>query len=169
MNSFFLGLSKALAIVGGIVLSLLILIVVVSITGRELGLGAVTGDYEIVEAGMAFCIFAFLPYAHMTGAHATVDIFTNTLGDNAHRWLVAVIDVVFAVVLVIIAIQLFGGLESKYRSGQTTLLLQFPVWWGYAISFVAAVIGAIVGVWHAIVRVTEAVTGRTIAVEGGET
>ena len=29
--------------------------------------------------------------------------------------------------------------------------------------------GAIVGVWHAIVRVTEAVTGRTIAVEGGET
>ena len=117
---------------------------------------------------MAFCIFAFLPYAHMTGAHATVDIFTNTLGETAHRWLLAVIDVVFAVVLIIIATQLWGGMMSKLNSGQTTLLLQFPVWWGYAVSMVAAIVGAVVGVWHAFVRVTEAVTGKTIAVEGGE-
>ena len=168
MNRFFLGLSKALAIAGGAVLSILVILVVVSMLGRETGLGAVTGDYEIVEAGMAFCIFAFLPYAHMTGAHATVDIFTNTLGETAHRWLLAVIDVVFAVVLIIIATQLWGGMMSKLNSGQTTLLLQFPVWWGYAVSMVAAIVGAVVGVWHAFVRVTEAVTGKTIAVEGGE-
>ncbi|EAQ13227.1 TRAP-type C4-dicarboxylate transport system permease small subunit [Maritimibacter alkaliphilus HTCC2654] len=168
MNRFFLGLSKALAIAGGAVLSILVILVVVSILGRETGLGAVTGDYEIVEAGMAFCIFAFLPYAHMTGAHATVDIFTNTLGEASHRWLLAVIDVVFAVVLIIIATQLWGGMMSKLNSGQTTLLLQFPVWWGYAVSMVAAIVGAVVGVWHAFVRVTEAVTGKTIAVEGGE-
>ncbi|MZR12504.1 TRAP transporter small permease subunit [Maritimibacter sp. DP07] len=169
MNRFFLGLSRLLAILGGIVLAVLIVIVVVSIVGRETGLGAITGDYELVEAGMAFCIFAFLPYAHMTGAHATVDIFTNALGERAHRWLLAVIDTVFAVVLIIIAVQLYGGLVSKMNSGQTTLLLQFPVWWGYLASFCAAVIGGVVGVWHALVRITEAVTGNSIAVEGGET
>ncbi|MEC7765294.1 MAG: TRAP transporter small permease [Pseudomonadota bacterium] len=168
MNSFFLGLSKALAIVGGIVLSVLILIVVVSIIGRETGLGAVTGDYEIVEAGMAFAIFAFLPYAQMTGAHATVDIFTNVLSTKVQAWLVAIIEVVFAIALIIIAVQLFGGFESKLRTGQTTLLLQFPVWWGYAAAFAAAVVGGVVGVWHAMVKVTEAATGKIIAVEGGE-
>lgn len=167
MNRYILGLSKGLAIVGGFVLSLLILIVVVSIIGRETGLGAVTGDYELVEAGMAFAVFAFLPYAHMTGAHATVDIFTDWLGDKSYRWLTAVIDVVFAVALIIIAIQLFDGMLSKQRSGQTTLLLQFPVWWAYALSSFAAVIGAFVGIWHALVRIYEAVTGTKIAVEGG--
>lgn len=168
MNSIFLGLSKALAIVGGFVLTALILIIVFSIAGRETGLGAVTGDYEIVEAGMAFCIFAFLPYAQMTGAHATVDIFTNALGEKAQAWLIAIIEVVFAVAIIIIAVQLLGGLESKLRSGQTTLLLQFPVWWGYAAAFAASVIGAVVGAWHALVKVTEAATGKKIAVEGGE-
>ncbi len=168
MNLFFLRLSKALAIVGGFVLSLLIIIVVVSILGRETGIGAIKGDYELVEAGMAFAIFAFLPYAHMTGAHATVDIFTDWMAEASHRKLSAVIDVVFAVVLVIIAVKLFDGMTSKRDSGQTTLLLQFPVWWGYALSSGAAAIGAVVGVWHAIVRVIEAVTGKNIAVVEGD-
>lgn len=168
MNRFFLALSRLLAIIGGFVLSLLILIIVVSIIGRETGLGAITGDYELVEAGMAFAVFAFLPYAHMTGAHATVDIFTDWLGERPQRWLSAVIDVVFAGVLVIIAVQLFDGMLSKHQSGQTTLLLQFPVWWAYAVASGAAVIGAVVGVWHALVRLYEAVTGNKVAVEGGE-
>ena len=168
MNHFFLGLSRLLAIAGGFVLSILILIVVISIIGRETGLGAIKGDYELVEAGMAFAIFAFLPYAHMTGAHATVDIFTDWLGPRAQRVLTMVIDVVFAVVLVIIAWKLYGGMESKLGSGQTTLLLQFPVWWSYVPAFIAAAIGAVVGVWHAGVRIVEALTDKTIAVEGGE-
>lgn len=167
MNRFFLGLSRALAIVGGFVLGLLILIVSISIIGRETGLGAVTGDYELVEAGMAFAVFAFLPYAHMTGAHATVDIFTDWMGEVSHRWLTAVIDVVFAIVLIIIAWKLFDGMLSKQHSGQTTLLLQFPVWWAYLASSIAAVVGAVVAVWHAGVRIYEAVTGNKIAVEGG--
>lgn len=167
MNRFFLGLSKALALTGGIVLSILILIVVISIIGRETGLGAIRGDFELVEVGMAFAVFAFLPYAHMTGAHATVDIFTDMLGERTHRWLVAVIDVVFAVVLIIIAKQLWGGLESKLRTGQVTLLLQFPLWWAYAAAFAAAAVGAVVGVWHALVRLYEAGTGHTVSLQAG--
>ncbi|MBV7407502.1 TRAP transporter small permease [Maritimibacter sp. DP1N21-5] len=168
MNHFFLTLSRLLAIAGGFVLSILILIVVVSIVGRETGLGAIKGDYELVEAGMAFAIFAFLPYAHLTGAHATVDIFTDWLGDRSQRLLSVVIDAVFAVVLIIIAWKLYDGMLSKLSSGQTTLLLQFPVWWSYVPASIAAVIGAVVGLWHAGVRVAEAVTGKTIAAEGGE-
>jgi len=129
-------------------------------------LGPVNGDYEIVESGIAFAIFAFLPLAQITGAHATVDIFTSFLSDQANRVLTTITDIVFAVVLVIIAVQLWEGTLSKYDRGQTTFLLQFPVWWAYAASLVGAVTAAIVSVYLALARIAELVTGRRIAPVG---
>ncbi|HSF92513.1 MAG TPA: TRAP transporter small permease [Paracoccaceae bacterium] len=188
MHRFFLGLSRLMAILGGTVLSILIVMICVSIIGRSintivhidaleqnvgwltdfvrgLGVGPVNGDFELVEAGIAFSIFSFLPMAQMSNAHASVDIFTSWLPRGANRVLGAAIEVLFAVALVIIAVQLYDGMSSKMRSGTTTFLLQFPVWWSYALSLVGAATAAIVGVYMAGVRVAEAITGRTIVVD----
>ncbi len=162
MHRFFLGISTGFAIAGGLVLVALIAVVGASIIGRETGLGAITGDYELVEAGTAFAVFAFLPYAHITGGHAVVDVFTRYLPARAGRVLDMVIALVFALVLVVIAVQLFHGTLAKYRSGQTTFLLQFPLWWAYGASLVAAWAGAVVGVYVAGVRIVEAATGRMV-------
>ena len=132
----------------------------------DIKIGPFNGDYEIVEAGMAFTIFAFLPLAHITGAHATVDIFTQNITERQNRILTLVIDIAFAIVLVIIALQLYQGMLSKLKSGQTTFLLQFPVWWAYAISLIGAAISAIVSVYLALVRVMETVTGRPLIPSG---
>jgi len=129
-------------------------------------LGPFNGDYEIVEAGIAFAIFAFLPLTQITGGHATVDIFTSWLPEKGDRILTTVIDVVFAVVLVIIAIQLWQGTINKFERGQTTFLLQFPLWWAYAASLVGAIMAAIVSVYLAGLRITELATGRRIAPSG---
>lgn len=200
MYRFFLSLSRLMAIVGGFVLSLLVAIVVLSILGRELNatlhgdafegsafaawllgielpglwgtikLGPFNGDYELVEAGIAFAIFTFLPLAQITGAHATVDIFTARLPEPVQRLLTTVIDIAFAVVLVLIAVQLFKGTVDKFERQQTTFLLQFPVWWAYALSLVGAVMAAVVAVYLAIARLLETATGRVIvpAGEGAE-
>jgi TRAP-type C4-dicarboxylate transport system permease small subunit len=183
MHGFFLRLSRIMAVLGGIMLSLLILLTCASIIGRalsgalhgdvaeawmpdlarallDLGVGPIMGDFELTEAGMAFAIFAFLPYTHLTGGHADVDIFTGRMGARANRVLTAVIAVVFACVLVLIAWQLWAGTLSKYRTGQTTFLIQFPIWWAYALALVGAVVAAIVGVYVAVARLIEAVTGR---------
>ncbi|WP_308914749.1 TRAP transporter small permease [Jannaschia sp. LMIT008] len=141
------------AIAGGAVLVGLILVVCLSILGREAndalyasgldgsavgrwllgaGLGAIPGDFEIVEAGVAFVVSAFLPLAQARGAHARVDLFADRMPVPVRRWGDAVVAVAFAVVLVLIAVQLWSGLVSKMGSGQVTLRLQFPVWWGYA-------------------------------------
>jgi len=40
-----------MAVLGGIVLSALILLICVSIIGRTIGIGPINGDYELVEAG----------------------------------------------------------------------------------------------------------------------
>ncbi len=132
----------------------------------DIKIGPFNGDYEIVEAGMAFAIFSFLPLAHINGAHATVDIFTQNFSERQNRILTLVIDVVFAVVLVIIAVQLYQGAVSKFERGQTTFLLQFPVWWAYALSLVGAVIAAVVSVYLALMRIAEAVTGRHLVPTG---
>ena len=174
-----------MAVLGGIMLSLLILLTCVSIIGRalsgalhgdvatawfpdlartllDLGVGPIMGDFELTEAGMAFAIFAFLPFTQLTGGHADVDIFTGRMGPRVNRVLTPLIAVVFAGVLVLIAWQLGSGTLSKYRSGQTTFLIQFPLWWAYALALVGAVVAAMVGVYVAAVRVIEAVTGRPI-------
>jgi len=125
-----------------------------------LGIGPINGDFELVEAGMAFTIFAFLPLCHINGAHASVDIFTAKLPLRANRFLRMVIEVGFAAVLVVIANQLFAGMMSKQNTGETTLLLQFPVWWAYAASVVAAIVAAVVAVYTACIRSLECVTGQ---------
>lgn len=183
MHRALLVLSRFMAILGGLMLSALILLTVYSVVTRMLdrmfhwmidsdvlaglgrwmidaGVGPMLGTYEILEAGIAFVIFAFLPICQMTGGHATVDIFTDGMSEGTNRVLRGLTEVVFAAVLVLIAAQLFGGLMTKFNSGQTTLELQFPVWYSYAIALTGAVLAAVVSVYLAVVRVIEMVTGR---------
>ncbi len=192
MQRFFRTLARSFAYLGGVMLLALIVLTCVSVLGRKLGdllhgmiaqgqfaglaqalldagIGAVKGDFELVEAGIAFCIFAFLPLCQLTGSHAAVDIFTSRLPPRPDRILRAVTEVVFAAVLVLIAVQLGAGMLSKMRSGQTTFLLQFPLWWAYALSLAGAVAAAAVAVYVALVRLAEAVVNRAILdVEGAE-
>lgn len=183
MQSFFLRLSRAMAILGGVVLSALILLTCLSIAGRlangwlhgleplapglargllDLGVGPINGDFELVEAGVAFAIFAFLPLCQITGGHAAVDVFSNLFPARVNRALRWGIEVVFAAVLVLIAVQLLAGMQSKMRSGTVTFLLQFPLWWAYAASLCGAAVSAVVACYIAAARTVEVVTGRAM-------
>lgn len=177
-------LARLFALLGGLVLSVLIVLTCLSVVGRslngllhtasvqafgpwvdallDLGIGPINGDFELVEAGMAFAIFAFLPLCQLNGAHASVDIFTAALPQRAKLLLRTLIDIVFAAVLVLIAWQLFEGLLSKRSSGQTTFLLEFPVWWAYAFSLSGAGVAALVSVYVACMHVAECVTGQRV-------
>ncbi|MEO0931354.1 MAG: TRAP transporter small permease subunit [Pseudomonadota bacterium] len=167
------GLARFMALLGGIVLCLLVAMVCISIIGRELnsvahsgylgafgnwliarGIGPITGDYELIEAGVAFAIFAFLPLTQLTGSHATVDIFTSGFGPRANNIIAAFWSVVMALIILLITWRLFAGMQDKLRYGETTFLIQFPVWWAYAASFVAALAASIVSLYCAAMRLT---------------
>jgi len=159
------GLAHAMAVIGGLVLLAIVIMTCLSIAGREVGLGEITGNYEILEAGIAFAIFSFFPICQLYGGHATVDVFTSGLGLRVLRWLRAFWEVILAAAIIFLAWRLEGGLERYLRNGETTLFLQFPVWWAYAASYVAACIAALVAIYCAWARVSEAVTGRSILPE----
>lgn len=180
-----LGIAWFMAVVGGVVLTATILMICLSITGRTMttilhsgfvqgnlpglaswllatGLGPIRGDFELVEAAMAFSIFAFLAWCQIQSSHASVDLFTNKLGPRAKRVLQAVIEITFAVVLVLIAIKLHEGMELQQRRRTTTLLLQFPLWWSMLAALIPACLAAAVSCYLAVVRVAEAVLNRPL-------
>lgn len=159
------GLARGLAIIGGLALVAITVITVVSITGRGLtafGLKPVPGDFELVEAGTAFAVFAFLPWCQLTRGHATVDVFTSFLSAGVNRFIDVVAEFVMTAVVILIAVQLWHGMWDKVRYNETTFILQFPVWWGFAAAMVAASIGVVVSLYVLVVRVQEFRQGRTI-------
>lgn len=158
-------LARGLAILGGVALVAITLITVVSITGRGLssiGLKPVPGDFELVEVGTAFAVFAFLPWAQMNRGHATVDVFTSFLSAGVNRFIDVVAELIMTAVIILIAVQLWHGMWDKVRYNETTFILQFPVWWGFAAAMVAASIGVVVSLYVLVVRVQEFRQGRAI-------
>ena len=65
-----------------------------------------------------------------------------------------------AAVIVLIAWRLGVGAMDKMRYGETTFILQYPVWWGYAFAMVGAVVAVIVSFYMLAVRIGEVVTGK---------
>jgi TRAP-type C4-dicarboxylate transport system permease small subunit len=190
IHRFFHGLAWIMALIGGAVLLGLVLMICVSIIGRtttsilhsdwmqtnmhgfaewaiSTGVGPVFGDYEFLVAGLAFCVFAFLGWCSVTGGHATVDVFTSGLSDRKLRILQMVIEIAFAMALVLIAVQLYEGMSTYMRRRSTTFLLQYPVWWNYAVALVPAVITAVIGVYMACVRTAEALTNQSLVTSTG--
>lgn len=188
MHVFIERLARLFAYIGGLALTALIVLTCASILGRSLngvlhsdlvqsivpgfaewlltlGVGPINGDFEIVEAGMAFAIFAFLPICQLRSAHASVDIFTSKLPTGVNRILRLIIDAVFAAAIILLAWYLLLGGLSKLRSGQTTLLLQFPVWWSYAASIAALWAAALVAVYVTFMRLIEVRTGGQSALQ----
>jgi TRAP-type C4-dicarboxylate transport system permease small subunit len=141
------GLARAMAALGGTALVVILVLVCLSVTGRAIGLGPVRGDFEWVEMGVGFAIFAFLPWAQINGAHARVDLFASFFGKRLNHLLDVFADVLMAVVASGLAWRLWLGLLDKHRYGETTFIVQFPLWIGYAAGMLGAVLFAVVSVF----------------------
>ena len=166
MYSIIHTLARACALLGGIVLMCLVILMSTSIVMRSFGLGEILGVYEILEAGVGFAIFAFFPICQFYGGHATVDVFTSALPKRFNVALMAIWEIVLTAAIIFVSFRLYAGMERYLGNGETTLFLQFPVWWGYAASMIGAVIASLTGIYCSFTRVREAVGGRTILPAG---
>ena len=76
---FLYDLAYILAILGGIILVIVILINFVSILSRIIFLNPLVGDFELVEIGSAIAISSFLPLCHLKKGNVIVDFITAKL------------------------------------------------------------------------------------------
>ena len=162
-------LARMLAILGGIVLVLITVLTVVSIGGRSLislGLRPIPGDFELVEVGTGFAVFAFLPWCQLVRGRATVDLFATFFPASVNRLIDLVTELLMTAVIVLVAWRLWYGMLDKIRYQETTFILQYPVWWGYAAAMAALVVAVIVSFYMLFIRIREFATGRTILGSG---
>jgi len=168
MHQLVHAIARYMALFGGFILICVVIMTCLSVTGRELNafghsallkdylppvaglfqsFGPIVGDFELVEAGVALAITSFLPWCQLNRAHAVVELFTSALPDFANRFLSFIWEILFTIILAVIAWRLIIGTSDKLRFNETTFMLQFPVWWGYAACSVAAVIAFLVAIY----------------------
>ena len=121
-------LSKGLAIAGGMLFVVLIVMSLISIVGRKLGFGSVNGDIELMQAGSAVAAAAFLPYCTMLGEHVKVDFFTENMRPSLKRNIDALADLLLAVMAGVIAWRTGLSVLSIKESNEVTTLVSLPVW-----------------------------------------
>lgn len=144
------GLARLSALAGGLVLIGIALMTGMSIFGRALiwaGLQPVPGDFELVEAGTGFAIAAFMPWTQLKKGHASVGILTERLGPRANAVIDFVSDLLLFSAALLLSWRLWAGLLDKFAYGETTFILQFPLWWAYAAMLFGLVAWAIVAAW----------------------
>jgi TRAP-type C4-dicarboxylate transport system permease small subunit len=132
---------------GGAALIAVLSLTVVSIVGRSLifaGLGPIPGDFELVEAGTAFAVLAFLGLCQFHRGHVTVDIFLSRASRRVNVLVDLLANGLMTAAAGVLAWRLFDGMLDKRSYGETTFILQFPIWWSYALSLLGAVVFAVV-------------------------
>ena len=159
-------IAKGLALLGGLVLIALVILTVISIGGRSLisiGLRPIQGDFELVEAGCAFAIFAFLPWCQYRQGHVTVDILSNAFSPRVQDSLMLIGNVLMTVIAGLLAWRLYLGTLERQLYNETTFILQMPVWWGYALALLGAVLFALVAAYTVWRSLNQVLAGRVLA------
>ena len=121
-------LAYILAILGGIILVIVILINFVSILSRIIFLNPLVGDFELVEIGSAIAISSFLPLCHLKKGNVIVDFITAKLNFKKIAFLDCVSSVIYGLIALFFTWRMFFGAKDMYNYQEETMLLQFPIW-----------------------------------------
>jgi len=136
-------LARQLALVGGVIMLALAFMTVVSVIGRALFSTAISGDYELVEAGLGIAIFLFLPEGHRACGHVVVDVFTNNLSPKPLKILETIGEFCFFVVSCLMAWQMTIAGYDAYDYMEQSMILELPLWVVYAAGVLASVLVAL--------------------------
>ena len=171
-------LARFLSYGGGILLASMAVLTVISVIGRRftgMGLGPIKGDFELVEAGCAIALFAFMPFAQLRRAHVTVDLFVSAFSHRVQAILGFLGDLLITVASAVIFWQFWKGFGEKFPYGpdglrtalgmgakpffpETTYELEIPIWIPYALALVGALFFVVVSaytVWRSLNWVIE--------------
>ena len=165
LNTWAERIAVTLALLGGAVLLGIVVLTCLSIAGRALiplglGLGPIRGIYDMTEIGMAAAVFAFLPWTQLREAHARVDLFQPALPKTVNLLLDLVFNSAMFTVALVGTYRLYLGMLDKQSFGETTLIAQIPVWYGYAASLLGGA-GFVLVAAFCILRSLRRLTGHS--------
>ncbi|HZQ61391.1 MAG TPA: TRAP transporter small permease [Casimicrobiaceae bacterium] len=123
-----LALSRYMAITGGLVFLGIVIMEIVSIVGRKLFSWPVPGDVELLQMCAAFASAAFFAYCHMVRGDVKVDFFTHNLRADRVAMLDAFGSLLVGLFGALIAWRAGAGALTVKEAGETSAILEIPVW-----------------------------------------
>lgn len=123
-----LTLSKWTAIAGGAVFAAIVVMSVVSIVGRKVAGAPVPGDVELLQLGAAFASATFFAYTHLVHGDVKVDFFTTRLSSGKRAFLDAMGSLLVGLFGALIAWRAWAGAMTVKEAGETSAILELPVW-----------------------------------------
>lgn len=127
--------STYVAYVGAAVLGGLVLMLMYSIVARRLFNAPLKGSFEMTELALVLITFLILAYDSLKGESIIVDIIVSYFPKRARGITAAVIHFLATVMLGILSRQLIVQAIRVHNYGQTTPMLELPV---YPFIYVAA-------------------------------
>lgn len=119
---------KYLAIAGGLIFVGLVIMSLVSITGRKLFSAPVPGDVEVLQMCAAFASSCFFAYCHMVNGDVKVDFFTHNMSVRKVQAMDAFGSLLVGLFGVVIAWRTAAGALGVMDAGETSAILSWPVW-----------------------------------------
>lgn len=137
------------AVIGGVVLVAMTLMSVASIAGRSLFGKPVPGDFELIQIGCAICVAAFLPWCQMQGGNIIVDFFTVRVSTKTQAWLDVFGALLLTAVMLLVGWRTGVGALTVMAAGETSMIMGFPSWIGYAFMVPGFALTALAGLYTA--------------------
>ena len=143
---------KQLAILGGLVFVGLVVMSLVSITGRKLFSAPVPGDVEVLQMCAAAASACFFAYCHLAHGDVKVDFFTDHMPARAVHALDTLGSLLVGLFGALIAWRTGAGALALADAGETTMILGLPLWLGQALMVPGFALLALAGLymarWH---------------------
>ncbi|MCC7348653.1 MAG: TRAP transporter small permease [Variibacter sp.] len=119
---------KYLAIAGGLAFVGLVVMSIVSISGRKLFSAPVPGDVEVLQMVAAAASACFFAYCHMVNGDVKVDFFTHNMAVPKVAAMDAFGSLLVGLFGALLAWRTGAGALAVKEVGETSAILAWPVW-----------------------------------------
>ena len=146
-----LSTAKWFAFAGGVIFTGLVIMSIISIVGRKLFSAPVPGDVELLQLCAAFASATFFAYCHLMHGDVKVDFFTANMTSSRRLVLDSVGSLLVGLLGTLLAWRTAAGAISLKEAGETSAILELPVWLAQALmvpSFVLLALAGFYMCWH---------------------
>ena len=161
------GISRILALIGGILACAMALLMSGSVAGRALVGYPIPGDYEMTGVINGTAVFAFLPYCQLMGANVIVDFFTSRAPARAKAALDALGGLLYLAIGILLTWRLVVGGIDMYKNSDVTSTLSFPLWVTLPFDIVCMVVLVLVTAYTLAQNISDMRSGGSRRTEAG--
>jgi TRAP-type C4-dicarboxylate transport system permease small subunit len=136
---------RAWALFGGLILVGLVLMTAASALSNLLFNRPFPGDYELVKYGVAIAAFAFLPYAQITHANVTVDLFTERASPRFKSAAALLASLIAIVVAAVLLRQMWLGMLDYVEYREAMMALPIPLWTAFPPALISLALVMVAG------------------------